>query len=56
MIVALTAQGPSMEDLIEARFGRAPYYVIVDTDTMNFEAIQNPNMAAGGGAGIHGTR
>jgi len=52
MIVAITAQGPSMDAPIEARFGRAPYYVFVDTETMNFDAIQNPNMAAGGGAGI----
>ena len=52
MKIAVTAQGPSMEAAVEARFGRAPYYVIVDTDTMNVETMQNPNMAAGGGAGI----
>jgi predicted Fe-Mo cluster-binding NifX family protein len=37
---------------VEARFGRAPYYIIVDTDTMAHEAIENPNVSAGGGAGI----
>jgi predicted Fe-Mo cluster-binding NifX family protein len=41
-----------MDAPVEARFGRAPYYIIVDTDTMAHEAIENPNVSAGGGAGI----
>ncbi|MBN1541480.1 NifB/NifX family molybdenum-iron cluster-binding protein, partial [candidate division KSB1 bacterium] len=35
-----------------ARFGRSPWFVVVDSDTLEFEAIENPNTAAGGGAGI----
>lgn len=41
-----------MDAQVEVRFGRAPYYIIVDTDTMAHEAIENPNVSAGGGAGI----
>jgi len=52
MKIAITTTGPSLDDQVEARFGRAPYYLFVDTDTMEYEAIQNPNVAAGGGAGI----
>jgi predicted Fe-Mo cluster-binding NifX family protein len=33
-------------------FGRCPWYVFVDPDTMEVEAVENPAMAAAGGAGI----
>ncbi|HOO90982.1 MAG TPA: NifB/NifX family molybdenum-iron cluster-binding protein [Syntrophales bacterium] len=52
MKIAITATDSSLDDQVEARFGRAPYYLFVDTDTMEYEAVQNPNVAAGGGAGI----
>ena len=52
MKIAVTATGPSLDDQVEARFGRTPYYLFIDPETMEFEAIQNPNVAAGGGAGI----
>ena len=52
MKIAVTATGPSLDDQVEARFGRCAYFLIVDTDTMEFEALENPNIALGGGAGI----
>jgi len=52
MKIAVTSTGPSLDDNVEARFGRCPYFLIIDTDTMQFEAIENPNIALGGGAGI----
>jgi predicted Fe-Mo cluster-binding NifX family protein/ferredoxin len=52
MKIAVTTMGPSLDEQVEARFGRTPYYLFVDTDTMEYEAVQNPNVAAGGGAGI----
>jgi predicted Fe-Mo cluster-binding NifX family protein/ferredoxin len=52
MKVAVTSTGPSLDDNVEARFGRCAYFLIIDTDTMKFEAIENPNIALGGGAGI----
>jgi predicted Fe-Mo cluster-binding NifX family protein len=52
MKIAVTTVGPSLDDQVEARFGRTPYYLFVDPETMEFEAMQNPNVAAGGGAGI----
>ena len=52
MKIAITATGPSLDDRVEARFGRAPYYLFVDPETMEVEAVQNPNVAAGGGVGI----
>jgi predicted Fe-Mo cluster-binding NifX family protein len=52
MKIAITASGPTLDDQVEVRFGRAPYYLFVDSETMEYEAVQNPNVAAGGGAGI----
>jgi predicted Fe-Mo cluster-binding NifX family protein/ferredoxin len=52
MKIAVTATGPSLEDQVEARFGRCAYFLIIDSDTMEFEAVENPNIALGGGAGI----
>lgn len=52
MKIAVTSTGPALDDHVEARFGRCPYFLIIDTDTMQFEAIENPNIALGGGAGI----
>ena len=52
MKIAATNIGPTLEDRVEARFGRCRYFLVVDTDSMNFEALENPNIALGGGAGI----
>jgi len=52
MKIAVTSTGPGMDDQVDARFGRSPYFLIVDTETNKFEAIENPNIALGGGAGI----
>jgi len=52
MKIAVTSTGPTLNENVEARFGRCPYFLIIDTDSMQSEAIENPNMALGGGAGI----
>ena len=52
MKIAVTSTGPTLDNDIEARFGRCAYFLIIDPDTMPFEAIENPNIALGGGAGI----
>lgn len=52
MKIAVTSTGPTLDDQVEARFGRCPYFLVVDTDSMQFEAVENPNISLGGGAGI----
>jgi predicted Fe-Mo cluster-binding NifX family protein/ferredoxin len=52
MKIAVTSTGPTLDDNVETRFGRCAYFLIIDTGTMQFEAIENPNIALGGGAGI----
>ena len=41
MRVAVTSQGQDIGDEIDTRFGRAPRFLIVDTETMNVEVIEN---------------
>ena len=52
MKICITSSGQSLEDAIDPRFGRCQYFIMVDTESMQFEAIQNPAISAGGGAGI----
>ncbi len=52
MKVAVTTTGPSLDAAIDPRFGRCSHFVFVETDDMSFEAVQNPNISLGGGAGI----
>lgn len=52
MKICITSQGDILDSQVDPRFGRCQYFIIVDTDTLEFEAIQNPNINAMGGAGI----
>jgi predicted Fe-Mo cluster-binding NifX family protein len=50
--VAISASGPDLDSSVDPRFGRCAYLVFADTQSMDFEAVANPNVSAGGGAGI----
>jgi predicted Fe-Mo cluster-binding NifX family protein len=52
MKIVVTATDPSLDGAVDPRFGRCPYFVIVETDDLAFEAMENPNVMLGGGAGI----
>ena len=52
MKIAITSQGNDLKAEIDPRFGRCQTFVIYDTETETFEALENPNITAGGGAGI----
>jgi predicted Fe-Mo cluster-binding NifX family protein len=52
MKIVLTAASPDIEANIEPRFGRCAYLLVVDTDTMQWEAHPNPGLNVSGGAGI----
>jgi predicted Fe-Mo cluster-binding NifX family protein len=51
MKIAVTSNGPSLDAVVETRFGRCPYFLCIDLETQALEAIPNPNMALSGGAG-----
>ena len=52
MKIAVTAADPSLDATIDPRFGRCPYFLIVETEDLRFEAVANPSLSLGGGAGI----
>ena len=52
MKIAVTANGADLDAPISPIFGRCLTYLFVDTETMQFEAVQNPAVSAPGGAGV----
>ncbi len=52
MKVVVTAAGGDLDAKVDPRFGRAPYFLVVETDDMSFEAVENAAADASGGAGI----
>ena len=53
MKIAVTAKGDTLESEVDPRFGRARYIIIVDTESMDYEAVDNTsNINAFKGAGI----
>lgn len=52
MKVCVSAVLASLEAQVDPRFGRCQYLIVVDTETMNVEAIPNASQGAPHGAGI----
>ena len=52
MKIAITATAPEFDAKVDPRFGRCPFFLIVETDDLSFEAMENPNITQGSGAGI----
>jgi len=52
MRVAVSSTGNKLDSQIDPRFGRCTYFLIIETDDMSFEVVNNENIALGGGAGI----
>jgi predicted Fe-Mo cluster-binding NifX family protein len=53
MKVAVTAKGKMLESEVDPRFGRAAFFLIVDTESFDFEVVDNSeNLNAFKGAGI----
>ena len=53
MKIAVTAQGGELTSELDPRFGRAKWFVIVDTETGEHEAVDNSaGVNASSGAGI----
>jgi predicted Fe-Mo cluster-binding NifX family protein len=53
MKIAVTAKGDNLDCQVDPRFGRAGKFIIFDTETENFEVVDNTqNYQAAQGAGI----
>jgi len=51
-LTKLSLTGPDLDSLVDPRFGRCQYFLIVDSADMSFEAVPNTNLSLGGGVGI----
>jgi len=51
MKICITSQGDTLEAKVDPRFGRCQYFLYIDTQTDQCEAVENP-FKEGGGAGI----
>jgi predicted Fe-Mo cluster-binding NifX family protein len=52
MKIAVSATGKDLNCQIDPRFGRCQYFILVDPETMEFEAFENGGLIASGGAGV----
>lgn len=52
MKIAISATGTNLDAEMDPRFGRCQYFIIIDPETMQFEAVPNESAMASGGAGI----
>ncbi len=52
MKVIVSSKGKGLESSVSPVFGRAPWFVLVDTDDMSHESFENTAVSQSGGAGI----
>jgi predicted Fe-Mo cluster-binding NifX family protein len=52
MKIIITTVSPTIESEIDPRFGRGAYLLVVDPNTLEWQAHPNPGVNAPGGAGI----
>jgi len=52
MKICVSATSNNLKAQLDPRFGRCLYFIILDPETMQFEAIPNTASGATGGAGI----
>jgi predicted Fe-Mo cluster-binding NifX family protein len=57
MKIAVTSKGTDLDSEVDPRFGRAAFIIIVDSETLDFEVIDNKDgIAAMKGAGIQAAK
>ena len=52
MKIVITATSPTLDSEVDPRFGRGAYLLVVDPDTLEWQAHPNPGVTAAGGAGV----
>jgi len=57
MKIAVTSKGANLDSQVDPRFGRAAYILIIDSETFDFEVLDNKeNVNALKGAGIQAAK
>lgn len=52
MKIAVSADGKELDSFLDQSFGRCPYFVVVETEDMSFDSIDNRKAALCDGAGV----
>ncbi len=52
MLVAIPTNGNDLSGMVDERFGRCARFLLVDSETMEFQVIANPAAMQSGGAGV----
>ena len=52
MKIAVTALGNELSSVVDPRFGRAKYFIIIDPDKMEFKAVSKLGLNSAHGAGV----
>ncbi|HOE69138.1 MAG TPA: NifB/NifX family molybdenum-iron cluster-binding protein [Candidatus Omnitrophota bacterium] len=52
MKVAITSEGKTPDAALDPRFGRCKYFLIFDSESGDFESLENSNAQSSGGAGV----
>ncbi len=52
MKIAIASSGKTLDSQVDPRFGRCPYFLVVDSKTEEFKALENTAGASPRGAGI----
>ena len=56
MKVCITAASNTLDSQLDSRFGRSPWFIIIDPETMEYEAVPNSALQSMHGAGIQAAR
>lgn len=56
MKVMVSSTGPDIDSEVSPVFGRAEYYLMVDSEDLTFESFENPSLSQDSGAGIMAAR
>lgn len=52
MKIGVSSTGENLDANVDQRFGRCRFFIIVDSESMEFEVLSNENAMSSGGAGI----
>ncbi len=52
MKIAIASKGKTISSRVDDRFGRCPYFLVIDTKSMTTETIENPGQKEKNAAGI----
>lgn len=52
MKICVSSTGSGEDSVVDFRFGRCPYFVIYETDTNNYQSLENQGVSSPHGAGI----